>query len=251
MASTHNETSEKVAEARTDAPKTLPADGPPRPAEAGPPSHRGRRWLVGIGLVAGLAVGGYYLKPTVETMLNTVSTDDAYVNGHVTLVAPRVSGQVSRVLVDDNYRVKKGDLLVQLDKEPYQVQVAIKQAAVRGGRGGPGGRPGEGRGVWRPRRGPSLPARTRHRGRPHPDRQSPCQGGDAQEQEGDPGAGAGQPQAGRGARRRAGASARKSSTSGGKRSRSMRRLSIRPCRRSSTRPGSASAFPPSRPRATT
>jgi membrane fusion protein (multidrug efflux system) len=62
-------------------------------------------------------------------MLNTVSTDDAYVNGHVTFVAPRVAGQVVTVLVDDNYRVKKGDLLVQLDKEPYQVQVAIKQAA--------------------------------------------------------------------------------------------------------------------------
>ena len=63
-------------------------------------------------------------------MLNTFSTDDAYVNGHVTFVAPRVAGQVSRVLVDDNYRVKKGDLLVQLDKEPYQVQVDIKKAAV-------------------------------------------------------------------------------------------------------------------------
>ena len=63
-------------------------------------------------------------------MLNTVSTDDAYVNGHVTNVAPRVAGQVSRVLVDDNMRVKKGDVLVQLDKEPYQVQVQIKQAAV-------------------------------------------------------------------------------------------------------------------------
>jgi len=63
-------------------------------------------------------------------MLNTVSTDDAYVNGHVTFVAPRVAGQVSRVMVDDNYRVKKGAVLVQLDKEPYQVQLAIKQAAV-------------------------------------------------------------------------------------------------------------------------
>ena len=31
------------------------------------------------------------------------------VNGHVTFVAPRVAGQVSRVLVDDNMRVKKGD----------------------------------------------------------------------------------------------------------------------------------------------
>jgi membrane fusion protein, multidrug efflux system len=37
---------------------------------------------------------------------------------------------VSKVLVDDNYRVKKGDLLVELDKEPYATEVAIKQAAV-------------------------------------------------------------------------------------------------------------------------
>jgi len=64
-------------------------------------------------------------------MLNTISTDDAYVNSHVTFVAPRVAGQVSRVLVDDNYRVKQGQLLVRLDKEPFQVQVAIKQAAVK------------------------------------------------------------------------------------------------------------------------
>lgn len=82
------------------------------------------------GTLAALAVGGYFLFPTVLTMLNTVSTDDAYVNGHVTFVAPRVSGQVARVLVDDNYRVKRGDVLVQLDKEPYQVQLAIARAAV-------------------------------------------------------------------------------------------------------------------------
>src|SRR5262249_4966346 len=36
-----------------------------------------------------------------------------------------------KVLVDDNQRVKKGDLLVQLDKEPFQIQVALKRAAVR------------------------------------------------------------------------------------------------------------------------
>ena len=70
------------------------------------------------------------LVPTVETALNTVSTDDAYVNGHVTLVCAPVPGQVARVLVNDNNRVKKGHLLVQLDREPYQVLVDIKRAAV-------------------------------------------------------------------------------------------------------------------------
>ena len=44
--------------------------------------------------------------------------------------APRVSGQVARVLVDDNDRVKKGDVLVRLDREPYEVQAALKRAAV-------------------------------------------------------------------------------------------------------------------------
>jgi membrane fusion protein (multidrug efflux system) len=66
----------------------------------------------------------------VITARNTVSTDDAYVNGHVTMVAPRVGGEVVKVLVDDNYRVNKGAVLVQLDKEPYEVQLRIKQAAV-------------------------------------------------------------------------------------------------------------------------
>jgi membrane fusion protein (multidrug efflux system) len=68
--------------------------------------------------------------PWIRFALNTVSTDDAYVNGHVTFVAPRVSGQISRVLVDDNYRVQKGELLAELDKEPYQIAVSQKKAAV-------------------------------------------------------------------------------------------------------------------------
>jgi membrane fusion protein (multidrug efflux system) len=82
------------------------------------------------GLVLGLAIAAYFLVPMLHLMLTTVSTDDAYVNGHVTFVAPRVAGQVKKVLVDDNQRVEKGATLVQLDKVPYQVQVDIKKAAV-------------------------------------------------------------------------------------------------------------------------
>ena len=114
------------------APHATPTTEPPpgSPPEAAPPAHPWRRWVLLALLVVGLGVGAYFLVPWVLTALNTVSTDDAYVNGHVTFVAPRVGGQVTAVLVDDNYRVKRGDLLVQLDKEPYQVQVAIKTAAV-------------------------------------------------------------------------------------------------------------------------
>jgi membrane fusion protein, multidrug efflux system len=68
--------------------------------------------------------------PRIITAFKTVSTDDAYVNGHVTFVAPRVPGQVVRVLVDNNNRVRKGELLVKLDKEPYQVKVDIAQAGL-------------------------------------------------------------------------------------------------------------------------
>ncbi len=100
------------------------------PAAPPSPLQRHRKWIIGAGIVFALILVGRYGVPWVHTMLNTVSTDDAYVNGHVTYVAPRVSGQVARVLVDDNMRVKKGDVLVQLDKEPYEVQVALKRAAV-------------------------------------------------------------------------------------------------------------------------
>ena len=77
-----------------------------------------------------LAIGVVFGVPWIREILTTVSTDDAYVNGHVTFVAARVPGQVSKVLVDDNNRVRKGDVLVELDREPFEVQVAENKAAV-------------------------------------------------------------------------------------------------------------------------
>ncbi len=77
-----------------------------------------------------LAAVGVFGIPWIREMLNTVSTDDAYVNGHVTFVAPRVAGQIFRVLVDDNYRIRKGELLAEIDKEPFRDAVAVKRAAV-------------------------------------------------------------------------------------------------------------------------
>jgi membrane fusion protein (multidrug efflux system) len=109
-----------------------PAGAAPQPPAAASRWHRYRKWLLWGGILAGALVAGHhYLVPLVDTAMNTVSTDDAYVNGHVTLVAPRVSGQVVEVLVDDNMHVKKGQVLVRLDREPFQVKASLKRAAVQ------------------------------------------------------------------------------------------------------------------------
>jgi membrane fusion protein (multidrug efflux system) len=102
---------------------------PTNPAPARQSTRR-RGLLIGVLGALILAAAGVFGIPWIREMLNTVSTDDAYVNGHVTFVAPRISGQISRVLVDDNYRVQKGELLAELDKEPFQIAVSQKKAAV-------------------------------------------------------------------------------------------------------------------------
>ena len=101
----------------------------PEPAAAKPIGQRlpvNRKTLIIIAIVIVVLLIGLI----VWHGLRTASTDDAYVNSYVTFVSPRVSGQVARVLVDDNNRVKKDDVLVELDPEPYRVQVAIKEAAL-------------------------------------------------------------------------------------------------------------------------
>jgi membrane fusion protein (multidrug efflux system) len=51
------------------------------------------------------------------------STDDAQIEGYIDPVSSRINGTVVRVAVEDNQRVKGGDLLVQLDPRDYQVAV--------------------------------------------------------------------------------------------------------------------------------
>ena len=101
----------------------------PAPKTVAEPPGRLRRWRKPL-IIVGVILFVIVIIPKIFHAWRTASTDDAYVNSYVTFVAPRVPGQVLRVLVDDNNRVKKGDVLVELDPEPYRVQVAIKQAAV-------------------------------------------------------------------------------------------------------------------------
>jgi membrane fusion protein (multidrug efflux system) len=55
---------------------------------------------------------------------NDVSTDDAYTDGNVITMVPKVSGYVVALYVDDNSRVRKGDLLLKIDPRDYQTSVA-------------------------------------------------------------------------------------------------------------------------------
>ncbi|RQR75425.1 MULTISPECIES: HlyD family secretion protein [unclassified Burkholderia] len=58
------------------------------------------------------------------------STDDAYVGGDVTVLAPKVNGFVDKILVTDNQRVKAGDVLVQLDARDYDAKLTQASAEV-------------------------------------------------------------------------------------------------------------------------
>ena len=60
----------------------------------------------------------------------TESTDDAYVGGDITVIAPKVSGFIARVAVTDNQIVHAGDVLVELDNRDYVAARARAVAAV-------------------------------------------------------------------------------------------------------------------------
>lgn len=58
------------------------------------------------------------------------STDDAYVQADSTIVAPKVSGYLSEVLVGDNQPVKAGQLLARIDDRDYRTALAQARANV-------------------------------------------------------------------------------------------------------------------------
>jgi membrane fusion protein (multidrug efflux system) len=89
-----------------------------------------RRFLVALA-AAGLAVAGlaagilYYLHA-----ISHESTDDAFIDGHIIAVSPRVAGHVARVFVTDNQQVAAGDLLVELDPSDFQARLDAARAAL-------------------------------------------------------------------------------------------------------------------------
>ena len=93
-----------------------------------PPRKRTRQQkflLAGIaGLVLLIAVILYYH----EFIAPYESTDDAFIDGYVTLVSPRVPGQVMQLMVTDNQEVKAGDVLVEIDPRDYEAKASQARA---------------------------------------------------------------------------------------------------------------------------
>lgn len=58
------------------------------------------------------------------------STDDAFIEGNIITVAPRVSGLVLNLNIEDNQDVKKGDLLLEIDPNDYQAKLREKKAEL-------------------------------------------------------------------------------------------------------------------------
>lgn len=59
-----------------------------------------------------------------------IETDNAFIEARIVAVSSKVSGTVARVLVNDNQFVKQGDLLLEIDPQDYQVQIAKATAGV-------------------------------------------------------------------------------------------------------------------------
>lgn len=102
----------------------------PLGSEASPPPSLLRRppvlIAVAVAAILGLVFGGRALVHT----LTHESTDDAFVEGHVVAVSPKITGHVVRLHVADNQSVKKGDLLLEIDPRDYEQQVKQAQAAL-------------------------------------------------------------------------------------------------------------------------
>jgi membrane fusion protein (multidrug efflux system) len=101
----------------------------PRPEK---PNRHWVRWII-IGVIVAAIVGACWrwAVPWAKyELVDTVSTDDAFVQGHITYASPRLEAVITEVLVDQDDRVEPGDLLVKLDREPFEVAVAQARAGL-------------------------------------------------------------------------------------------------------------------------
>lgn len=88
-------------------------------------------WLLVIFLLLTLPAGGYYGIKAWTYYATHVTTDNAYVEADSARITPRIAGTVEEVLVNENWWVKPGQVLVRLDPQDYEVRLADARAALQ------------------------------------------------------------------------------------------------------------------------
>ncbi len=106
----------------------LPRDTGVAPAGRG--AHRARKLAAVITVAALACAAAWYGQGWWTAGRFLQSTDDAYVGGNVTAIAPHVSGFVTAILVADNQQVRAGQMLVQLDRREYEAADDRAQAVL-------------------------------------------------------------------------------------------------------------------------
>ncbi|WP_150295006.1 HlyD family secretion protein [Sphingobium estronivorans] len=112
-----------------EVPDEAPAAESPKRGWAPPRAGRGTMILTVAFIVAGALLILYaWGLPPFSSVVQT--TDNAYVRGQTTVIAPQVSGYVVEVAVQDYERVRKGQILARIDDRIYRQRVDQAKAQV-------------------------------------------------------------------------------------------------------------------------
>lgn len=88
-------------------------------------NHRRTGMVLAVLILIVSGAAAYYLWSR-----GRMTTDDAYVDGHIFRITPRISGYVTKVYVEDNQSVKEGEPLLSLDPTDYEVALAEARASL-------------------------------------------------------------------------------------------------------------------------
>jgi membrane fusion protein, multidrug efflux system len=101
------------------------------------PSFGGQMTLFSTGL-SGLVIAGAVFAAAPASVatkqllggIRAVSTDNAYLQGDITPISPKISGYIAEVAIRDNQEVKAGDVLFRIDARDYRARVDQAAAGV-------------------------------------------------------------------------------------------------------------------------
>ena len=79
-----------------------------------------RRAALALALILGVAAAGDFGYNYLTTGRYLETTDDAYVKADSTVIAPKVSGYIAKVLVGDNEKVRAGQVLARIDDRDFR-----------------------------------------------------------------------------------------------------------------------------------